>query len=199
MIFISPHACMALALLAHSASTSGGSGTDSASVWIAGAAVIVSIALPLFLDRRQAPRVHVRLGTMVVITDQEDLRYYQVSAINRGRSAVFINRMELSYWKKAEPDEVRLALPQRKFPRGPELPYQLSPYSDVSFGILQSDVHELLGKLDGVRLCGSLSLSNGYRVLSRRTLRLDSKPQARNRSGRRARLRRRIWARERID
>jgi len=120
-------------------------------VWIAAAALVVSFALPLFLDSRQKPRVRVRISTLLVISDKDELRYYMVSAINHGRSAVTINRMDLIYWTKAQKIDIHLGLPQQTFPRGPNLPKELNPYSNISFGVLQDDVHQRIGKLDGVR------------------------------------------------
>jgi hypothetical protein len=168
-------------------------------MWIAVVALIVSFALPLFLDGRQAPRVRVRISTLLVISDKDERRYYEVSVINHGRSAVTINRMDLTFWARAQKIDIQVGLPQQTFPRGERLPYQLDPYSNVSFGVLQNDVHQAIGELDGVRLAGSLSLSNGFKVFSRRTLRLDSKPKPPNQSLRMAHLRRRILARERIS
>jgi len=167
-------------------------------VWIAAAALVVSFALPLFLDSRQKPRVRVRISTLLVISDKDELRYYMVSAINHGRSAVTINRMDLIYWTKAQKIDIHLGLPQQTFPRGPNLPKELNPYSNISFGVLQDDVHQMIEKLDGGRPYCSLSLSNGFRIYSRRTLRLDSKPKPPNQSLRIAHLRRRLSARERI-
>src|SRR5579864_8098280 len=121
-------------------------------VWIAAAALFVSFALPLFLDSRQVPRVRVRISTLIVISDKDERGYYEVSAINRGRSSVTINRMDLIYWTKAQKIDINLGLPQQIFPRGPSLPKELNPYSNISFGVLQDDVHRMIGKLDGVRL-----------------------------------------------
>jgi hypothetical protein len=168
-------------------------------VWIAAAALVVSFALPLFLDSRQKPRVRVRISTLLVLSDKDEHRYYEVSAINHGRSAVTINRMDLIYWTKAQKLDIHVGLPQQTFPRGPNLPYELNPYSNVSFGVLQDDVHQIIEKPDGGRLCGSLSLSNGFKIYSRGTLRLDSKPKPPNQSLWMAHLRRRLLARERIN
>jgi hypothetical protein len=196
MIFIAPHARIVLsALTAHSGSANSG----NPAVWIAGAALIVSVALPLYLDGRQRPRVRVRISTLLVISGEDERRYYEVSAINHGRSAVTINRMDLIFWTKAQRIDVNVGLPQQKFPHGENLPKPLNPYSNISFGVLQNDVHQAIGKLDDVRLCGSLSLSNGFKVFSRRTLRLDAKSKPPNQSLRMAHLRRRIFARERIS
>lgn len=195
MILTAPHAhIVSSATAAHAVSTNSG----NPAVWIAGAALIVSIALPLYLDSRQRPRIRVRISTLLVISNEGEHRYYEVSAINYGRSAVIINRMDLIFWTKAQRIDVTVGLPQQKFPRGEDLPKPLNPYSNISFGVLQKDVHQMIGELDGVRLCGSLSLSNGFRVFSRRTLRLDAKSKPPNQSLRMAHLRRRIFAKERI-
>jgi hypothetical protein len=196
MILTAPHARIAFsAIAAHSGSADSG----NPAVWIAGAALIVSIALPLYLDGRQRPRVRVRISTLLVISSEDERRYYEVSAVNRGRSTVTINRMDLIFWTRAQRIDVNVGLPQQRFPRGENLPKPLDPYSNISFGVLQKDVHQMIGELDGVRLSGSLSLSNGFTVFSRRALRLDAKPKSPNQSLRMAHLRRRIFARERIS
>jgi hypothetical protein len=181
------------------AAHTGNADSGNPAVWIAGAALIVSIALPLYLDGRQRPRVRVRISTLLVISGEDERRYYEVFAINHGRSAVTINRMDLIFWTKTQGIDVHVGLPQQKFPRGENLPKSLNPYSNISFGVLQKDVHQIIGELGGVRLSGSLSLSNGFRVFSRRSLRLDARPKPPNQSLRMAHLRRRIFARERIS
>lgn len=196
MTFIAPHAAVVTAAFA---SHSGSANTGNPAVWIAAAALGVSFALSLFLDSRQKPRVRVRISTLLVISGKDERRYYEVSAINHGRSAATINRMDLVYWTKARRIDIHIGLPQQAFPRGPDLPKELNPYSNILFGVLQDDVHQAIGELDGVRLCGSLSLSNGFKTFSRRTLRLDSKPKPPNQSLRMAHLRRRLLARERIS
>jgi hypothetical protein len=126
MLFIAPHAHIVLA--AHS----GNANSGNPAVWIAATAILVSIALPLYLDSRQRPRVRVRISTLLVISGQDERRYYEVSAINHGRSAVTINLMDLIYWTKAQKMEIQVGLPQQAFPRGPNLPKELNPYSNVS-------------------------------------------------------------------
>ena len=202
MTFCRPDLCCSLvAIAAHRRITaaSGGSGSDSASLWIALAALVVSIALPLILDSRQTPRVRVRIQPVAVVTEENAFEYYQVSAINRGRSAVVVNKMQLSIRTKPDREETYLGLPSRQFPRGPQLPHQLDPYSDVSLAILKKDADELIGKRDGVRLYGSVSLSNGYRVWCRPPLHLDAKPGRIRRSKLWFRISRRILVRARID
>src|SRR5579864_4432146 len=112
-------------------------------VWIAAAALVVSLTLPLFLDSRQVPRIRVRISTLIVISGKDEHRYYEVSAVNHGRSAVTINRMDLIYWTKARKLDIHVGLPQQNFPRGENLPKELNPYSNISFGVLQDDVHQL--------------------------------------------------------
>jgi hypothetical protein len=60
------------------------------SLWVASAALAVSIVLPLYLDSRQVPRVHVRVRRYVLASDDWKV-YYAVVVINRGRSSVAIN------------------------------------------------------------------------------------------------------------
>jgi hypothetical protein len=98
MLLIAPHSHIVLA--AHS----GNANSGNPAVWIAAKALLVSIALPLYLDSRQRPRVRVRISTLLVISGQDQRRYYEVPAINHGRSAVTINLMDLIYWAKAQKD-----------------------------------------------------------------------------------------------
>jgi hypothetical protein len=157
MTFIVPHAAVVPAALA---AHSGSANSNNPAVWIAAAALIVSFALPLYMDSRQRPRVRVRISTLLVISGEDERRYYEVSAINHGRSTVTINRMDLIYWTKAHKIDIHLGLPQQTFPRGENLPKELSPYSNISFGVLQDDVHRLIGELDGV-LCRSNTRLSG--------------------------------------
>lgn len=147
MIFTAPHARIVLAALATQSSSANSANSGNPAVWIALAALLVSIALPLYLDSRQRPRVRVQISTLAVISGEDDRRYYQVSAINHGRSPVTINRMDLIYWTKAEKIDIHLGLPQQKFSYGESLPKELSPYANISFGVLQDDVHQMIGNL----------------------------------------------------
>jgi hypothetical protein len=78
-------------------------GLDSIAIYIAVAALITSIVLPLFLDSRQSPKVSVRISRLVYFDPQSNAtEYYAVSAINHGRSEVQINQVNVSYIKRGQ-------------------------------------------------------------------------------------------------
>src|SRR5690348_16651514 len=94
-------------------------------------ALAISIILPLYLDSRQSPKVNVRISRLVFFDpDMNALDQYAISAINHGRSQVQINQVNVSYIKKGR-DRTEIFLPFMDFPRSPELPHTLAPYSDT--------------------------------------------------------------------
>ena len=175
------------------------SNTGGIAIGISVAALIVSMALPLFLDSRQPPRVSARLSRLVELRPGgRDDHFYQVSAINRGRAEVIINHVSLSYVKNWKAGEVFLMLSDSDFVRGPGLSHRLTPYSDVSFGVAQERVHRALYGDMNCRIRCSLYLSNGYKVISRNSL-FPAKEMSQRRSRRRwlKRMQLRIFAKER--
>lgn len=139
-------------------------------IWISAGALAVSMVLPLYLDSRLSPRVSVRTSRLVQL-DQEwnATEYYVVSAINHGRSEVLINQVNISFTEKGgHGREVFVAL--LDFKLGPSLPHRLGPYSDTYFGVTVEQVDIKLGEPKQHRIRGSLNLSSGYRVVSRRGL-----------------------------
>lgn len=171
---------------AHALATSSGSresgGGPNIAILISLAALLVSIFLPLYLDSRQSPRVNVRISRLVHFDQQSDaIEYYVVSAINHGRSVVEINQVNISFMKR-DGGGTEIFLTLLDFGLGPSLPYILNPYSNTYFGVVQNQVNEKIGEdLEKCRIYGSLNLSNGYRVISRRGLSLSGYPKLRKR------------------
>jgi hypothetical protein len=165
-------------------------------IWISVAALIVSIALPLYLDSRQSPHVSVRISSLVAIDSEHNvIDYYVISALNRGRATVLINQVNLSYI--AHGAHVEVFLPALNFTLGPELSHTLGPYSDVTFGVSQEEVNSRIGDAVKPRFYGSLYLSTGYRVVSRKGLRPDKATKLPNRNNRLRRLKLLLFAKER--
>jgi hypothetical protein len=187
------HQCVS-GLAEHSKHGSGSSSGIDVSLWIAIAALLVSIVLPLYLDSRQAPRVRVHVRRYILASDNMKT-YYAVMVLNRGRSSVFVNQVNFSYSTKTHPREVYI-LPQIE--RGPDRPHELGPYSDASFSTSEIDASDLIGGSRRVRLYGSVHLSNGYRVRSRLGLRLDRDRRGRDRSSLTARTKLLLLGRERM-
>jgi hypothetical protein len=178
------------------------SGGINLAIWISLAALLVSAVLPLYLDRRQSPQVTVRVSRLVHLNPQNDVTdYYIVSAINHGRSEVQINQINISYLEKGGSGEEVFLLSDFKrgpgFEQGLGLSYSLGPYSNAYFGVIQGEVDGTLdGDLSNYRIYGSLYLSNGYRVVSRRGLRLESEVPLKRRHPRIRRIRLLIFAKE---
>jgi hypothetical protein len=170
--------------------------SDSIAILISVGAFIVSIALPLFLDSRQSPKVSVRISRVVYFDPKWNAtECYVISAINHGRSEVQINQVNVSYIKKGK-HGVEVFLPFLDFRTDPNLPHTLAPYSDVSFAVTQEQVNELIGDLKGCRIYGSLHLSSGYRAVSRRGLAPGITRKLPNRHPRLRRLRLIVFGKE---
>ena len=173
------------------------SGGVSIAILISVAALIVSVILPLYLDSRQSPRVSVRISRLIHFDpDWNAAEYYVVSAINHGRTEVQINQVNISFIKRGGRGE-EVFLTFLAFKLCPDLPHTLGPYSDASFAAAHEKVNEQIDKIKGCRLYGSLNLSSGYRVVSRRGLALAESTRIPNRHPRLRRLRLLILARER--
>jgi hypothetical protein len=169
----------------------------SIAVWISIIALISSVTVPLFLDQRQAPRVRARISPLVALANKDVREYISISAVNRGRSSVTVNQIKLSYWSPKDRKEVILVILSPEFEYGSGLPHKLEPYSNASFGILGSKVLEMLPDVPGVRVRALLELSNGYRIITRRTLKLDSSIRMPNNSSYLRRFSRWVFAKER--
>ena len=149
--------------------------STTVTISIALAALIISIILPLYLDGRQSPRVSVRISRLVFFDQNMDAsEECVISAINHGRSQVQINQVNISYIKKGW-DHTEVFLPFTDFNRSPELPCTLTPYSDIAFYFPQSFISTRLKNVEHYKLYGSLNLSSGYRVVSRKGLVLRGK------------------------
>src|ERR1019366_5685408 len=120
---------------------------------------------------------------------------YAVSEINHGRSEVQINQVNVSCIKRGQHGQ-EVFLPFLDFRVDPNLPHTLGPYSDISFAFTQRQVNDKVSDLKGSRIYGSLNLSSGYRVVSRRGLTPGVTKKLPNRHPRLRRLRLIIFGRE---
>ena len=171
MNVVSSHLIIMLTNVSHAKNVpQSSSSTGNIAILISISALVVSIILPLYLDSRQSPRVRVRISRLVHFDPQfNSTKYYVISTINNGRSGVQINHVNVSFTKRGERgNEVFLTF--LDFKLCPDLPYMLGPYSNTSFAVAQAQVNEKLDDLEGCRLYGSLNLSSGYRIVSRRGL-----------------------------
>lgn len=130
-------------------------------------ALVVSIALPLYLDSRQKPRISVIVDSGLWRTgnDERVCRCYRVVVLNRGRIAIGITRIMLSSTRRVLGKE---KFYMSQFDVSPQLPHELGPYSTATFMIEEQKTRKLLGSETSIYIYGSVGLSNGYRVRSRR-------------------------------
>jgi hypothetical protein len=171
--------------------------STTVAICISLAALIVSIILPLLLDRRQAPRLTVRIGRIVFLDlDGSTVECYAITAINHGRSRVTINQVSFSYIHKGR-GGLEIFLMSTPLVRSPSVPHVVEPYANTAFHIEQDSIRDQLEDTKNDRIYGSLNLSNGYRVVSRKGLAPETRRSIPRRHTRMRRLKLIIFGKER--
>lgn len=167
---------------------------------VSAAALLVSVALPLALDSREAP--HIRLvGQRALVFAEGGGSAYALHVFNGGRAPVDIVGWGMT--GEGHRDPRRHPGFANGTPGGNEsLPTTVAPYSSVSFWRTREIADPVLvdpehGAADVKRLRGFVDLSTGVRLHARTTIpAFDLPRRRRDPYSLRARMRRRILRRE---